>query len=137
VGAPEPEWLVTAAAEWDRPAELPPARVVVPIWRDPWMVIGSRTFGGDLLARLGLTHLLAAAEDRYPRREVADLADLGPDLVLLPDEPYPFAPDDGPEAFPGVPTALVSGRDLTWYGPSLATARAGLTTAVRSALGAG
>jgi len=137
VGAAEPGWLVTATAEWDRPAELPPARVLVPIWRDPWMAIGSRTFTGDLVARLGLTHLLAAAEDRYPRREVADLNDLGPDLVLLPDEPYPFAPDDGPEAFPGVPTALVSGRDLTWYGPSLATARAELTTAVRSALGPG
>ena len=92
------------------------------------MVIGSRTFSGDLLARLGLTHLLAAAEERYPRREVADLTGPPrPDLVLLPDEPYPFAPDDGPEAFPGIPTALVSGRDLTWYGPSLATARSDLT----------
>jgi hypothetical protein len=101
------------------------------------MVIGSRTFSGDLVVRLGLVHLLAAAEDRYPRREVTDLTDLGPDLVLLPDEPYPFASDDGPEAFPDVPTALVSGRDLTWYGPSLATSRADLTAAVRSALGPG
>jgi ABC-type Fe3+-hydroxamate transport system substrate-binding protein len=137
VGATEPEWLVRARAEWDRPAELPPARVVAPIWRDPWMVVGSRTFSGDLLTRLGLSHLLAQAEERYPKRDVADLADLAPDLVLLPDEPYPFAPDDGPEAFPGLPTALVSGRDLTWYGPSLATSRAALTTAVRSALGPG
>jgi len=137
VGTAEPEWLVTATAEWDRPAELPPAGVVVPIWRNPWMVIGSRTFSGDLVARLGLVHLLASAEDRYPRREVTDLTDLGPDLVLLPDEPYPFAPDDGPEAFPDVATALVSGRDLTWYGPSLATSRADLTAAVRSALGPG
>ena len=40
-----------------------------------------------------------------------------PDLRSPADEPYPFAPDDGPEAFPGIPTALVSGRDLTWYGP--------------------
>ena len=30
--------------------------------------------------------------------------------------------DDGPEAFPGVPAALVSGRHLTWYGPSLVEA---------------
>jgi ABC-type Fe3+-hydroxamate transport system substrate-binding protein len=137
VGTAEPDWLVTATAEWDRPVELPPARVVVPVWRDPWMVVGSRTFSGDLLTRLGLTHLLATAEDRYPSREISEMADLRPDLVLLPDEPYPFGPDDGPEAFPGLPTALVSGRDLTWYGPSLATARADLTKAVRSAVAAG
>ncbi len=43
--------------------------------------------------------------------------------MLLPDEPYRFAPDDGPESFPGCAVALVSGRNLTWYGPSLATAR--------------
>jgi len=42
---------------------------------------------------------------------------------VLPDEPYRFTATDGPEAFPGVPCALVSGRHLTWYGPSLAEAR--------------
>ena len=47
--------------------------------------------------------------------------------MVLPDEPYLFTPDDGPEAFPGVPAACVSGRHLTWYGPSLAEARELLT----------
>ncbi len=41
------------------------------------------------------------------------------DLVLLPDEPYLFTATDGPEAFTGARTTLVSGRLLTWYGPSL------------------
>ena len=45
------------------------------------------------------------------------------DLVLLPDEPYVFTAEDGPEAFTQAPTALVSGRLLTWYGPSLLEAR--------------
>jgi len=31
--------------------------------------------------------------------------------------------DDGPEMFPGHRVALVEGRSLTWYGPSLITAR--------------
>ena len=134
LGADEPEWLRTAAAEWDRPVELPPARVVVPIWRDPWMVVGARTFCGDLVRRLGLTDLFADSDDRYPKVEVEALVDSRPDLILLPDEPYPFGPDDGPEAFPGVATALVSGRDLTWYGPSMATSRATLTAGVTAAL---
>jgi hypothetical protein len=42
---------------------------------------------------------------------------------VLPDEPYSFTPQDGPEAFDGLRCALVSGRHLTWYGPSLADAR--------------
>ncbi len=134
LGADRPEWLVTAGAEWARPADLPPARVVVPIWRDPWMVVGSRTFSGDLVARLGLVPVFAGHADRYPSVALADLVDPPPDLILLPDEPYPFAADDGPEAFPGIPTALVSGRDLTWYGPSMATSRAALTTRISSVL---
>ncbi len=42
---------------------------------------------------------------------------------MLPDEPYAFSASDGPEAFPGLPAACVSGRHLTWYGPSLVAAR--------------
>jgi hypothetical protein len=40
-------------------------------------------------------------------------------VVLLPDEPYPFTPTDGPEALTRTPTELISGRLITWYGPSL------------------
>jgi ABC-type Fe3+-hydroxamate transport system substrate-binding protein len=134
-GAEEPAWLETAASEWGRPAELPPVRVVVPIWRDPWMAVGGPTFGGDLVDRLGLTCVPGENGHRYPKVDPAALVDAGLDLVLLPDEPYPFTPDDGPEAFPGIPTALVSGRDLTWYGPSMAMSRVRLTAGVTAALG--
>ena len=127
----EPDWLRTAAAEWARPAPEPDLRVAVPIWRDPWMVVGARTFAGDVLARLGLRNVFCADDQRYPKVEPGRLARAGLDLVLLPDEPYVFTADDGPEAFPGVRSVLVSGRDLTWYGPSLATARARLLAATR------
>ena len=43
--------------------------------------------------------------------------------------------DDGPEAFPGLPSALVSGRHLTWYGPSLVEARDVLAAALTAATG--
>ena len=45
---------------------------------------------------------------------------------MLPDEPYTFTAEDGPEMFPRQRVALVEGRSLTWYGPSLVTARARL-----------
>jgi ABC-type Fe3+-hydroxamate transport system substrate-binding protein len=126
----EPEWLTTARTEWSRPVPSPARRVVVPIWRDPWMVVGSRTFTGDLLARLGLANAFGDHDDRYPRLERGEIDAAAPELVLLPDEPYVFTADDGPEAFPGTDVVLVSGRDLTWYGPSLATARNRLLAAV-------
>ena len=97
---------------------------MVPIWRDPWMVVGRDTFTGDLLRRLGCDHVLADHAERYPRVELADIDRPDLDLVLLPDEPYVFTADDGPEAFTQVPTRLVSGRLLTWYGPSLLEATA-------------
>ncbi|MDQ7903203.1 helical backbone metal receptor [Phytohabitans sp. ZYX-F-186] len=124
LGAGEPAWLGQARTAWERPAEGPPRRAVVPVWRRPWVVLGGDTFAGDLLRRLGVHNLYDDAPDRYPRPPLAEILAREPDLVVLPDEPYAFTAGDGPESFPGVPYALVSGRHLTWYGPSLAEARA-------------
>ena len=60
-----------------------------------------------------------------------------PELVVLPDEPYAFSAGDGPEMFPGRRVALVEGRSLTWYGPSLVTARAELQAQLAAALPGG
>ncbi|GAA3071391.1 hypothetical protein GCM10020000_65020 [Streptomyces olivoverticillatus] len=68
-----------------------------------------------------------------PRIPLDELNVCGAELVVLPDEPYRFTRDDGPESFPGLPSALVSGRHLTWYGPSLAQAPRVLAAALRAA----
>ncbi|MFB9236147.1 helical backbone metal receptor [Plantactinospora siamensis] len=140
----DPPWLAAARAAWaalpapGSPAGSPPGlpagsapgspagmrRAVVPVWRRPWIVLGPGTFAGDLLARLGVRNCFDDAAERYPRPALTEILARRPDLVVLPDEPYPFAAGDGPEAFPGLPAALVSGRHLTWYGPSLADAPA-------------
>ncbi|GIJ31435.1 helical backbone metal receptor [Micromonospora sediminimaris] len=123
--AAEPHWLTKARRAW---AALPGTpvrrRAVVPVWRRPWVVLGAETFAGDLLRRLGVDNPYAEQPQRYPRPALPQLRDQAPELVVLPDEPYRFTRDDGPEAFPGIPCALVSGRHLTWYGPSLAEAPA-------------
>ncbi|MFC9464990.1 helical backbone metal receptor [Streptomyces coelicoflavus] len=129
-----PRWLDEAESAWtDPPAPERRATAVVPIWRRPWMVLGRDTFAGDVLARLGVDHLYAAHPERYPRIPVDELRAVRPDVVVLPDEPYRFTADDGPEAFPGLPCALVDGRYLTWYGPSLAEAPRVLAAALRAA----
>jgi ABC-type Fe3+-hydroxamate transport system substrate-binding protein len=119
-----PSWLVEVASVWAQPWTGPRRTALVPIWRRPWMALGRDTFAGDLLRRLGVDNVLAAHVDRYPK---VDLGALPPyEIVVLPDEPYAFHAEDGPEAFE-VPARLVSGRHLTWYGPSLAEAREVLT----------
>ena len=125
-GLAVPAWLAAAEQAWAGPGPRPSRRVAVPVWRDPWMVVGARTFAGDVLARLGLDNVFGAGPDRYPHVEAGQIRTAAPDLVLLPDEPYPFSAGDGPEEFPAQGVVLLPGRLLTWYGPSLATARADL-----------
>ena len=118
-----PAWLDEVGEVWSAPAPDVTRSVAIPIWRDPWMVVGRDTFTGDLAARLGLRNVFGDAADRYPHVSTDELVAAAPDVVLLPDEPYVFTADDGPEALPGLTCALVEGRALTWYGPSLLTAR--------------
>ena len=124
-GLDRPGWLDQARQAWSNTYDGSPPRLraVVPIWRRPWMVLGSSTFAGDVLRQLGVANVYGDHPDRYPRIGVDELVACGADLVVLPDEPYAFSADDGPEAFAGLPCALVSGRHLTWYGPSLLEAR--------------
>ncbi|WP_405425937.1 helical backbone metal receptor [Streptomyces erythrochromogenes] len=131
LGLARPAWLADAEAAWRRAEPVGELTAFVPVWRRPWMVLGRDTFAGDLLARLGVRNVYAGHAERYPRVPVEELAAAGCDLVVLPDEPYAFAAGDGPEAFPGLPAALVSGRHLTWYGPSLAEAPRVLSEALR------
>lgn len=127
-----PEWLIEAEREW---SSIEPVRasVVVPVWRRPWVVLGRDTFAGDLLRRIGIRNAYAAATERYPRPGLAGLRNVLRDAngLVLPDEPYRFTAEDGPDAFPAVRYVLVSGRDLTWWGPSLRYARSVLTVACR------
>ncbi len=129
-----PGWLQEASQCWAEPVDGPRRLAVVPIWRRPWMAVGRDTFTGDVLARLGVDNALAGHPERYPKITPAALPPH--ELVVLPDEPYLFTADDGPEAFPGTPAALVSGRHLTWYGPSLVQAPALLRAQLAATIGA-
>jgi ABC-type Fe3+-hydroxamate transport system substrate-binding protein len=126
----EPNWLVRAEELW-RETRSVRARAVVPVWRKPWVILGRDTFAGDVLRRLGVSIVYQDYRDRYPRPQLAELrswfADGDADLLVLPDEPYEFTDEDGPDAFPGIRYLLVSGRYLTWYGPSLVDAHVELS----------
>ena len=117
-----PTWLDEADELWGGPPPPVRDRVAVPIWRDPWMVVGPRTYTTDLLRRMGHDNPFAHGTARYPAVEITQVDADGVDEVWLPDEPYVFTAQDGPEAFTRTPTRLVSGRLLTWYGPAMVQA---------------
>lgn len=114
--------------EWQQHASQPAApplpRVLCFIWREPWMAVGSATYADDLLRLCGAENLAAAMEGRYPRAALASFLQAGPDVILLPDEPYRFTEADRQAfaAFPQVPAVrngriyLCDGQLLTWYG---------------------
>ena len=99
-------------------------RVVTLIWRRPWMTMNGITYGASLLSVLGWRNAVAGVKDhpikdRYPEASLEQLAGFAPELVLLPDEPYPFADRHVAEvdaAFPTARVALVDGQDLFWWG---------------------
>ncbi len=124
-GHAAPPWWDDARRVWSNAVDGSPpwATAVVPVWRRPWQVVGRDTFAGSVLRHLGVANRYADHAERYPRIEPEQLLASRADLVVLPDEPYAFGPNDGPEDFPGLEVALVSGRHLTWYGPSLVEAR--------------
>ncbi len=130
-GLAEPGWLAAAERAWSSaPPVTAQRQAVIPIWRKPWMVLGRDTFAGDLLLRLGVRNIYAGHPERYPKIALPELLAAGAELVVLPDEPYRFTAEDGPGFFPEIPAALVSGRHLTWYGPSLVEARSALVAAL-------
>ena len=63
---------------------------------------------------------------RYPKVREAEIVAAGPEVVLLPDEPYAFGPADA-EALAALPIpAAASGRIhcidgtlVSWYGPRI------------------
>jgi ABC-type Fe3+-hydroxamate transport system substrate-binding protein len=107
-------------------------RVVVLIWRRPWMTMSSGTYGSSLLSVLGWRNAVTAVGDRYPTGSLEQMAGSAPELVLLPDEPYPFADRHVAEvdaAFPTARVALVDGQDVFWWGIRTPDALARLSAA--------
>jgi ABC-type Fe3+-hydroxamate transport system substrate-binding protein len=111
----------------DRDPE-PRLKAFVPIWKRPWMSISAGTYGSSLLNRIGVANVCAAAEERYPEVDLEQVAAAGPDVVLAPSEPYPFAERHVPLLEQVAPVVLVDGQDLFWWGIRTPAALARLRT---------
>jgi ABC-type Fe3+-hydroxamate transport system substrate-binding protein len=114
-----------------------PRRVFVPIWKNPYMGTGSDTYIHDVLKVSGGENVCGGAT-RYPTVTFREIEGLQPEVVLLPDEPYPFSAEDLPEFYAlDVPAAkedrihLVDGKLLTWYGPRMASSLTQISALLR------
>jgi len=146
------EWAQAAAPE-------PAARLFCPIWYDQtqdglpwWMTFNRDTYCHDLLVRLGgdnvfadrarrypldadlglaHPHLPGERDTRYPRVPLEEVIAAQPEVVLLPDEPFPFAEEHRQETLQLLAETpagksgriyLVEGSLITWHGTRLAKA---------------
>ena len=106
-------------AHWSS-MKLPPAlahrsRAFVPIWRRPWMALGSPTYGSSLLEHLGVATVFDN-DGPYSTVTLDEVRRRSPDVVLAPSEPYPFTKRQLPELESIAPTVFVDGKDLFWWG---------------------
>ena len=108
-------------------------RVFVPIWKNPYMSVGSDTYAHDVLQTCGGLNVCGGST-RYPLVTPEKVEESQPDVVLLPDEPYPFCAEDLEEFYDlDIPAAhedrifLVDGKLITWYGPRMASSLAQLS----------
>lgn len=91
------------------------ARAFIPIWRRPYIALGTSTYGSSILDHLGVANIFETGET-YPEVELADVAAMGADVVLAPSEPYPFTKRQLLELETVAPTVFLDGKDLFWWG---------------------
>lgn len=121
------EAVLDRARTW---APEPRPRVFCPIWKNPWMTVNGDTFVSDVLWCAGGVNVCRDLPERFPRVTLEAVAELAPEVVLLPDEPYVFSARDLPALAPLAATPalrsgrvhFVDGKALCWYGPRTAEA---------------
>jgi ABC-type Fe3+-hydroxamate transport system substrate-binding protein len=90
------------------------------IWKDPYMVAGNNTFIDCILKSAGFDNSVKL--NRYHVMSLEQLEDLGPELIFLSSEPYPFKDEHVQEMknkFPNSKVMIVDGELFSWYGSRL------------------
>lgn len=122
---------VTAPAERlartiaDAVRAIPPAPVVRAaylVWNGPPYVAGGDTFIDHMLGRAGFQNVFGDV-DRYPQVDDHEIARRRPEVLLLPDEPFPFDESHRRQMrsrHPGSAVLCIDGKTFSWYGSRLA-----------------
>ncbi len=102
-------------------------RVFCPIWRKPWMSFNRDTYVDHMLWCSGGENVFRQRPERFFSVTLEEVALLSPEVILLPDEPYPFSsrhlryfkPLAHTPAGRGGHIYCIDGKALSWYGPRI------------------
>jgi len=112
-----------------------PRRLFYPVWKDPWIAVGTDCFAAEMLREAGGVSVFADRGEAYPRVDPTQVCKRAPDLILLPDEPWRFSHDEARDltrAWAGEAPAVrfVPGRWAAWYGTRMDEGLRGLAAAI-------
>lgn len=91
------------------------------IWKDPWMSTGGDTYIHSIMKKCGFQNVFSH-KNRYPETTLEELTQLGPDMILLSSEPFPFKEKhllELRDQLPASKVLLVDGEAFSWYGTRL------------------
>jgi len=153
--------MIERSVEWARLAveEEHRTRYFCPVWQDHlengqmwWMTFNRQTYSSDLLSLLGGENVFAERlrrypllaefgllpeesvgerDTRYPRVTLHEIEAASPEVILLPDEPYPYGESDASQfskwfgCTPAVEQSkllFLDGSLITWYGTRISAA---------------
>ena len=121
--------LVAAVADAYRRQPARRVRYACPVWRDPWLWLGRRTYAADLLGLAGGEPVLDDPTTRYPKLDPGGAGRPGPRGGAAALRAVRVRPGrrrrGGRRLPPGPGVELADGRALTWYGPRIPAALAG------------
>jgi hypothetical protein len=80
------------------------------------MTVNAWTYVADVLGAVGVATVFADHAEAYPTVTDDEIAAARPDLVLAPDEPYPFAERHRAELEAFAPATFLDGKLVTWWG---------------------
>jgi ABC-type Fe3+-hydroxamate transport system substrate-binding protein len=111
------------------------------IWKDPYFVVGPKTYIHALLTHFGLVNCCEL--ERYPdldqvranNPKLFNTSDNSPDYIFLSSEPFPFEAKHIEEVqalFPKSNIVLVDGEMCSWYGARMRKAPAYLEKVLAS-----
>jgi ABC-type Fe3+-hydroxamate transport system substrate-binding protein len=65
-------------------------RALILIWRNPYMTVNRDTYVHAISALFGFDNVFADHQERYPKLKHEEIVACKAEVVLMPDEPYPF-----------------------------------------------
>jgi len=113
------EWAIAVEEKLAAARPGRPIRFAYLIWKGPWMAAAAGTYVSDLLETFGGVNVFPAQGGSWPATDEPHVLSLSPELLVLPDEPFPFGDADRArwkETLPSSHVALVPGEDFCWHG---------------------